>query len=103
MERGYVSSLFGNKRVVKQESDKKWIMNHYIQSTSSLIFKQALIDVYNVYRSKAKLLIPMHDAALYMVNSCVSADTIINVFKDAFKKWIPNSKPVVKEKDFFEG
>lgn len=102
IERGYISSPFGNKRVVRSESDKKWIMNHYIQSTSSLIFKQALIDVYNVYRSNAKLLIPMHDAALYMVNSSVPTESIINVFKDAFNKWIPNSKPVVKEKNFFE-
>lgn len=102
MERGYVSSPFGNKRVVRNESDKKWIVNHYIQSTSSLIFKQALINVYNVYRSKAQLLIPMHDAALYLVDSSVSTDSIINIFKDAFKKWVPNSKPVVKEKSFFE-
>lgn len=24
----------GNKRMMKDESDKKWVMNHYIQGTS---------------------------------------------------------------------
>lgn len=66
------------------------IMNHYIQGTSSLIFKQALIDVYNQFHNNAELLIPMHDAALYMVDSSIDTNSIINTFKNAFTKWIPN-------------
>ena len=92
----------GNRRVVKDEDDEKWIMNHYIQGTSSLIFKQALIDVYNQFHNNAELVIPMHDAALYMVDSSVDTNSIINTFKKAFTKWIPNCKPIVKEKNFFE-
>lgn len=86
---------------MKNETDTKWIVSHYIQGTSSLIFKQALIDVQHRFGSRVELQIPMHDAALYMVDSSISADSIIMTFEDAFKKWIPNSSPVVKEKDFF--
>lgn len=98
---GYVQTPLGNKRKMKNESDTKWIVNHYIQGTSSLIFKQALIDVHNSFGSGVALQIPMHDAALYMVDSSISTESIINTFKAAFRKWIPNSSPVVKEKDFF--
>lgn len=98
---GYVQTQLGNKRKMKNESDTKWIVNHYIQGTSSLIFKQALIDVQNRFGPSVVLQIPMHDAALYMVDSSISTVSIIRTFEDAFKKWIPNSSPVVKEKDFF--
>lgn len=101
-ENGYIESPLGNRRIIKSEDDTKWIMNHYIQGTSSLIFKQALIDVFASFNINAKLLIPMHDAALYLVDSSISTESIINTFKRAFTKWIPKSKPVVKEKDFFE-
>lgn len=99
---GYVQTRLGNRRVVKDEEDDRWIMNHYIQGTSSLIFKQALIDVYNLFYNKVDLLIPMHDAALYMVDSSIETKSIINTFEKAFTKWIPNCKPIVKEKNFFE-
>lgn len=98
----YVETPFGNRRMIKDEDDNKWIMNHFIQGTSSLIFKQALINVYKSFHDKAILLIPMHDAALYMVDSSIETKSIINSFKDAFTKWIPNCEPIVKEKDFFE-
>lgn len=101
-QQGYIESPLGNRRIVKKEGDDKWIMNHYIQGTSSLIFKQALIDVFTSFQNKAELLMPMHDAALYLVDTSISTDSIINTFKRAFNKWIPKSKPVVKEKYFFE-
>lgn len=36
-----------------------------------------------------------------LVDSSISTESIIKTFEDAFKKWIPNSSPVVKEKTFF--
>ena len=90
----------GNKRKMKDELDTKWIVNHYIQGTSSLIFKQALIDVQHRFGSKVALQIPMHDAALYIVHSDITTESIIDTFKNAFTKWIPDCKPVVKEKRF---
>lgn len=98
---GYVQTQLGNKRKMKNETDTKWIVNHYIQGYSSLIFKQALIDVHQQFGSKVALQIPMHDAALYIVHSDVTTESIIDTFKNAFTKWIPDCKPVVKEKDFF--
>ena len=98
---GYVQTQLGNKRKMKNETDTKWIVNHYIQGNSSLIFKQALIDVHQQFGSKVALQIPMHDAALYIVHSDVSTESIIDTFKNAFTKWIPDCKPIVKEKDFF--
>ena len=98
---GYVQTQLGNKRKIKNETDKNWIVNHYIQGISSLIFKQALIDVHQQFGSKVALQIPMHDAALYIVHSDVTTESIIDTFKNAFTKWIPDCKPVVKEKDFF--
>ena len=98
---GYVQTQLGNKRKMKNETDTKWIVNHYIQGNSSLIFKQALIDVHQQFGSKVALQIPMHDAALYIVHSDVTTESIIDTFKKAFTKWIPDCKPVVKEKDFF--
>lgn len=85
---------------MKDELDTKWIVNHYIQGTSSLIFKQALIDVQHRFGSRVELQIPMHDAALYMVDSSISTESIIKTFEDAFKKWFPNSILVVKERTF---
>lgn len=98
---GCMQTHLGNKRKMKNESDTKWIMNHYIQGNSSLIFKQALIDVHQQFGSKVALQIPMHDAALYIVHSDVSTESIIDTFKNAFRKWISDCQPVVKEKDFF--
>lgn len=92
----------GNKRVVNGEEDKYWILNHYIQGTSSLVFKQALINVRTTFSDKVELVLPVHDAALFKVHKEVETDQVIAKFKDAFVKWIPESKPVIKEKDFFE-
>ena len=77
-------------------------MNHYIQGTSSLIFKQALINVNKTFLNKVELILPVHDAALFKVHNDVKTDSLITQFKDAFVKWIPGINPVIKEKKFFE-
>ena len=102
LKKGFIETPFGNRRVCGGEEDKKWILNHYIQGTSSLIFKQALIDVYQSFYTKVELILPMHDAALYIVDNDVQTEHLIHVFRGAFKKWLPNVNPIVKEKDFFE-
>ena len=99
---GYVATPFGCKRVINDENDRHWILNHYIQGTSSLIFKQALLNVNSVFSDKVQLVLPVHDAALFKVHKDVETESIIEQFKEAFVKWIPGSKPVIKEKDFFE-
>lgn len=99
---GFVETPFGNRRKITADEDRHLILNHYVQGTSSLIFKQALIDVHNTYRHKVRLVLPMHDAALYIVDKDVETQALINIYRIAFKKWLPNVNPIVKEKDFFE-
>ena len=98
---GFVETPLGNRKKINTDEDKRLILNHYVQGTSSLIFKQALIDVQNTYRHKVRLVLPMHDAALYIVDKDVETLALINIYRAAFKKWLPNVNPIVKEKDFF--
>lgn len=98
---GFIETPLGNRRRITNEEDKRVILNHYVQGTSSLIFKQALIDVQNTYRNKVSLVLPMHDAALYVVDEDVETQALIDIYRAAFKKWLPNVNPIVKEKDFF--
>lgn len=103
IENGYVETLFANRRVIASvDENENWFVNHYIQSTGSLIFKQALINVDNSLGSGVQLVLPMHDAALYIVSDIVKTETIIDEFKKAFNTWIPNVNPIVREKNFFE-
>ena len=80
-QQGYVETALGNRRVVTCEDDKKWILNHFIQGTSSLIFKQALINVNASFCNTVKLVLPVHDAALFKVYKDVETDRIIEQFK----------------------
>lgn len=98
---GFIETPLGNRRKITTDEDKRLILNHYVQGTSSLIFKQALIDVNNTYHYKVRLVLPMHDAALYIVDNDVETQALINIYRAAFKKWLPNVNPIVKEKDFF--
>lgn len=106
---GYVSSPFGNKRKIVDKEKVSWLLNHWIQSTASLIFKQALINVYDdeSLKGKIRLLVPMHDAALYYVVKSQEKDgiknRIIEHFETAFARWIENKniKARCEEKDYF--
>lgn len=102
IKKGFVCTPLGNKRIVNGEDDRSWILNHYIQGTSSLIFKQALINVKNTFFDKVELVLPVHDAALFKVHKDVETERIITQFKEAFVQWLPGSKPVIKGKEFFE-
>lgn len=101
IKQGYVSTDLGNKRIVSGEDDRYWILNHYIQGMSSLVFKQALINVKSTFFDKVELVLPVHDAALFKVHHDIETESLIVQFKEAFEKWIPGSVPVIKEKDFF--
>lgn len=100
---GKISTALGNNRVLESGTDNKWIINHLIQGTSSLIFKEALLNVDSINHGNIQLVMPMHDAALYIVNKDVSEELIMKLFSDAFMKYIPKLKPIIKVKDFFKG
>lgn len=61
------SSIKGNHRKLINQNENIWILSHYIQSIASFVFKKALVDVYEKVKG-AKLLIPLHDGALYEID-----------------------------------
>lgn len=67
LKEGKVISKRGNHRVLIGHNENIWILSHHIQSIASYIFKKALLDVDKSVIG-AKLLIPLHDGALYEVD-----------------------------------
>lgn len=102
-KKGYVETRLGCRRMISPTiENKNWLMNHLIQGTSSLIFKQAIIDTNVLISSDERLLLPMHDGALYLLRKDKDTKPFIDKYKAAFTKWIPGMEPIVKEKNFFE-
>jgi DNA polymerase-1 len=65
---GFVSSALGNRRVRRERGpltgkERRWALNHVVQGTASLIFKNALIGLEKRF-GKGAILFPMHDAVL---------------------------------------
>ena len=104
---GYAQSLCGNKRYTKEKGqatmpEKRWIPNHYIQSTASLVFKTALISISKQIPS-ARLLVPMHDAILLEVDLCDEDTTkqqVEEIMKKSFNQFCPSIIPRIKFQDF---
>ena len=100
---GKVISLFGNARILDSNGENNWLVNHLIQSVSSLIFKKALLGIETINSGNIELVSPMHDAALYMVSSIIDDEQIKRVFINAFKEYFPKINPIVNLKDYFKG
>ena len=66
---GYVKSVFGNRRLRTTTDEhlslkeQRWAMNHPVQSTASLIFKEALNGIIAEFGVEPVIL-PVHDAVL---------------------------------------
>lgn len=101
---GFVKSINGNRRVLNIETKNIWILSHFIQSIASYIFKKSLIDVDEKVK-KARLLIPLHDGALYEVDEQSfngSEKQITKIFVDNLKLECPKLINANAEtKDFF--
>jgi len=90
-ERGYVETLFGRKRYIKELQSKNWqlraagermAINMPIQGTSADIVKMAMRDVYQDTRYKiqdTKMILQVHDDLLFEIKE--------NLVDDA-RKWI---------------
>lgn len=101
--KGYSESPLGNRRITKTDDANKWILNHKIQSTASLIFKKALLNADAKFGEDIKLIIPMHDAGLYLVDNNFDSKELINEYKNAFREFVPAiENPICKEKNFYE-
>lgn len=100
---GKVGTSNGNYRKTITE-DFNWALSHKIQSTASLIYKNAVIRV-NKEISEVDFLIPMHDGTVYQLNVDnydVLKTQIEKIYVEEFKKVCFQIEPIVKCKDKFE-
>ena len=75
---GSVASLLGNRRLrtnqgVLTGKERRWSLNHPVQATASLIFKEALISIVREFGVES-ILLPMHDAVLLQLSDDDSFD-----------------------------
>jgi len=101
---GIAETPFGNYRKLNSDTENIWILSHYIQSIASYIFKKAIIEVYDRIK-KARLLVPLHDGALYEVEEYDFDNIekeIKNIFITVLKKECPRLTNANAEiKDFY--
>jgi DNA polymerase I-like protein with 3'-5' exonuclease and polymerase domains len=103
IKNGFVSTQNGNIRKLDLNNENIWILSHLIQSNASYIFKKAIIETFqNV--EKARLLIPLHDGALYEIDiedsEKIKAE-IINIFVKTFQNECKSlTNPQAKEQKF---
>lgn len=98
---GKISTELGNNRIISE--DYHIALSHKIQSTASLIFKSALIEVHKSIEN-VDFILPMHDAALYQCKSIDYDDLVVRIskiFKNEFKRYCPSITPKVKVGDFY--
>jgi DNA polymerase I-like protein with 3'-5' exonuclease and polymerase domains len=98
---GKVGTALGNYRFALNENHS-WSLSHVIQATASLIFKNALIRVEKEV-IKSEFLLPMHDAALYQIDSTSYEETklsIETIFIEEFKKICPQIEARVGSEEF---
>ena len=80
-----------------------WILSHLIQSNASYIFKKAIIETFQNVQ-KARLLIPLHDGALYEIDTNESEKIKLQII-GIFVKTLQNecnslTNPQAKEQKF---
>jgi DNA polymerase I-like protein with 3'-5' exonuclease and polymerase domains len=106
---GIVSSLMGNhrKRIrtgILSSAERRWAMNHVVQSTASLIFKQAILNLAQALGVNS-IVLPMHDAVLLQVPEHSiekSQSTAILSMTEAFSRWCPDVRPRITASAFRE-
>ena len=101
-------TINGNFRCPKDDDDDDeivWFLSHKIQATASLIYKNALIQVYNNFFNGIEFLVPMHDGTLYQINE-IEYDKIKKEIEDIyigeFKKICPKINASVKSNELFQ-
>ncbi|KAB8154210.1 hypothetical protein EZY14_007165 [Kordia sp. TARA_039_SRF] len=101
---GRVGTIHGNYRRKQIENDEfTWGLSHVIQSTASLIYKNALISTNDKVES-CDFLIPMHDGTLYQIPISVYEETksmIKAIYEEEFKRVCPKLEARVTLKEEF--
>lgn len=102
---GFVSTQNGNIRKLDLNNENIWILSHLIQSNASYIFKKAIIETFQKIK-KARLLIPLHDGALYEIDTEDSEKIkpqIVNIFVKTFQNECSLlTNPQAKEQKFHQ-
>lgn len=99
-----IGTTEGNYRSIEDDNISV-TLSHKVQATASLIFKKALIKVYeNV--DEAEFVLPMHDAALYQVSKHgndikLITEKIKKIFIEEFRVACPYINPRVNEESFY--
>ena len=102
---GFVTTQNGNIRKLDLNNENIWILSHLIQANASFIFKKAIIETFRNVK-KARLLIPLHDGALYEIDTEYSEKIKPQIIK-IFVKTLQNectllTNPQVKEHKFYK-
>ena len=102
-EKGKIGTVNGNFRCKYVGDDTySWSLSHVIQSTASLIYKNALISVYeNV--PNAEFLVPMHDGTLYQIPEPHFENVkekIEETYLEEFRKICPQIKGKINSGEF---
>ena len=107
---GIVRSLLGNRRLRTStgsltHKEKRWALNHPVQATASLIFKEALISVAREVGTESVIL-PMHDAVLLQLSNDSNFERKVErsteIMLTAFKRHLPGIKARVTVGSFAE-
>lgn len=109
---GHVASLFGNRRLRATKGtgplsskEQRWALNQPVQSTASLIFKDALIAIIAEFGVEPVIL-PVHDAVLLQFPDDGDFDgralRASEIMIERFAHWIPGVKARVKAGAFAE-
>lgn len=103
--KGFVSTENSNLRKLDMNNENIWILSHFIQSNASYIFKKAIIETFKSVKN-ARLLIPLHDGALYEIDIEDSEKIkaqIINIFVEKFQNECNSlTNPQAKEQKFYK-
>lgn len=109
LEEGSSSSLFGNFRVRRTRDARltskecRWAVNHPVQATASLVFKEALIALAERFGVNS-IVLPVHDAVLAQFSSDERFDDTVaeaeHIMAEAFARRCPGIKPRVSIGEF---
>lgn len=108
---GHVASLFGNRRLRTttdehlSPKEQRWALNHPVQSTASLIFKEALNAIIAEFGGDSVIL-PVHDAVLMQFLDDEDFDgraqRASEIMVERFAHRIPSVKARIKAGSFDE-
>ncbi|MEF2549725.1 DNA polymerase, partial [Aurantimonas sp. E1-2-R+4] len=110
LEEGFVSSLYGNRRVRSQQGmlsqkENRWALNHPVQSTASLIFKESLLEIAREFEAE-QIILPVHDAVLLQLHNDDTFDRRVEraseLMIQAFNRRIPTVRARVTAGSFIE-